>query len=345
MLEIITSAVGFLILILLFAVGAIASLFFRKNDKLANLCSSAFAVAGSLYGLIFSTSIILTGHILAFYFSIYPFPLLAVSFHIDMLSAFFIFVISLIALFCSLYRVGYAKHFYKKYNLGALGFFYHLLVASLLLVVTASNGIFFLIAWEIMSISSYFLVVYDRNDEDNVKAGSLYLIMTYVGTAFIIVSFLFLYKYTGSFDFMAIKANIAQIPLAIKNIIFVLALIGFGTKAGIIPFHIWLPAAHPAAPSHVSALMSGVMIKAGIYMMIRIFLDILQPAPVWWGLTIIVIGAVSALLGVLYALTEHDIKNFWPITALKISALFYSASVARLHFIHLICRRLLFLAL
>src|SRR3989344_5882219 len=160
-----------------------------------------------------------------------------------------------------------------------------------------------------MSIASYFLVVYDRNDPANIKAGSLYLVMTYVGTAFIILAFLFLYKYTGSFDFSAIASGIALVPQSVKNAIFIFALIGFGIKAGIIPLHIWLPAAHPAAPSHVSALMSGVMIKTGIYMMMRLFLDILQPVPLWWGETVLVIGAVSSLLGVLYALTEHDIKR------------------------------------
>ena len=179
----------------------------------------------------------------------------------------------------------------------------------MLLVVSASNGLFFLIAWEIMSVSSYFLVVYDRNDRNNVKAGFLYLIMTHAGTAFIILSFLLFYKYTGSFDFETIKSGVALIPLYIKNAIFIFAMIGFGTKAGIIPFHIWLPGAHPAAPSHVSGLMSGVMIKTGIYMMIRIFIDILQPVPAWWGLSVLVIGSVSSLLGVLYALTEHDIKR------------------------------------
>ena len=101
----------------------------------------------------------------------------------------------------------------------------------------------------------------------------------------------------------------ALVPDLTKDIVFVLAVIGFGTKAGIIPFHIWLPSAHPAAPSHVSGLMSGVMIKTGIYMMIRIFLDLMSPIPAWWGLLILIIGSISALLGVLYAITEHDIKK------------------------------------
>lgn len=309
MIEAVTSQISFIVLLSLFSIGAIGSLLLRKDDDAANIWSSFFAIAGSLWGLLFAITLIVSGHALSFVAGVTPFPLLSLVVHIDLLSAFFIFVISLIALFCSIYGIGYVKHFYKQYSIGSLGFFYQLFIIGMLLVVTASNGLYFLIAWEIMSIASYFLVVYVRNDEQNLKAGFLYLVMTHVGTAFIILSFLLLYQYTGSFNFSMIKSNAALIPLSIKNAIFVFALIGFGTKAGIIPFHIWLPAAHPAAPSHVSALMSGVMIKTGIYMMIRIFLDLLGPVPVWWGLTVLVIGSVSALLGVLYALTEHDIKK------------------------------------
>jgi hydrogenase-4 component B len=118
-----------------------------------------------------------------------------------------------------------------------------------------------------------------------------------------------MYKYTGSFDFAVLRANAGLIPLGITNIAFILMFIGFGTKAGIIPFHIWLPSAHPAAPSHISGLMSGVMIKTGIFMMIRFFFDIFGTNPLWWGLSILIIGSISSLLGVLYAITEHDIKR------------------------------------
>lgn len=309
MLEIITSQISFFGLLLIFFTGSIISLLVQKNDRAANIVSSLFAITGSLYGLIFSICLILTGRTLLITSNSASFPLLSMSFHLDLLAAFFIFVISLIALFCSIYGFGYIKHYFKQYNIGALGFFYNLNIASLILVVTAANGLFFLIAWELMSITSYFLVVYERNDKKNISAGYLYLIMTYVGTIFIMLSFLLLFKYTGSFDFAIIKANIALVPQTIKDIVFIFALIGFGTKAGIIPFHIWLPAAHPAAPSHFSAMMSGVMIKTGIYMMIRLFLDMLQPIPIWWGLTVLILGSISALLGVLYALTEHDIKR------------------------------------
>lgn len=309
MINTITSPVGFIILLSIFLVGAVGSLLFQKLDKLANAWSSFFAIVGSAYGLVLSLLFLTSSTSLSFSAGTGLFPLLSMSFNVDKLSAFFIFVISLIALLCSIYGIGYVKHYYKKYNIGALGFFYNLFIAGMLAVVSASNCLFFLVAWEIMSVASYFLVVYDRNDADNVKAGFLYLIMTHIGTGFIILSFVLMYKFTGSFDFVSIKSGVGLIPLSVKNIIFVLAMVGFGTKAGIIPFHIWLPSAHPAAPSHVSGLMSGVMIKTGIYMMIRIFLDILQPVPSWWGLAVLAVGAISSLLGVLYALTEHDIKR------------------------------------
>ncbi|MBI3671166.1 hydrogenase 4 subunit B [Candidatus Azambacteria bacterium] len=310
MSEIILSKTGFLALISLFAFGAFSSLLFRKNDKMANFFASFFSIAGSAYGVIFA--------ILAFkssvplYYSIEAFSnahLFSASFYINKLSAFFIFTISLIALFCSIYGIGYIKHFYKKYNIGSLGFFYNTFILGMLAVVSASNVLFFLLAWEVMTLASYFLVIYEYKERKNIKAGVTYFIMTHIGTTFIIIAFLMLYKFTGSFDFNIIKENAELIPDVAKNIIFLLAFAGFGTKAGVIPFHIWLPDAHPAAPSHVSALMSGVMIKTGIYMMIKIFLDIFIGAPLWWGSLVLVAGTVSALLGVLYALTEHDLKR------------------------------------
>lgn len=304
--DVILTIPGFLIMLIIFLIGGVGSLLLYRQDAWANRWNSSSAIVGSLWGLLFSGLIFATNRTVTFTGGTSFFDL---SFHIDTLAALFIFTISLIALCCSLYGLGYVKHFYTKYNIGVLGLLYSILICSLILIVTASNALFFLVAWEIMSISSYFLVVYDRRTIKNVKAGSLYLVMTFTATAFILLSFLLVYQYIGSFDFDSIRSSIALIPPAIKNLIFIFALIGFGTKAGIIPLHIWLPAAHAAAPSHVSAILSGVMIKTGIYMIIRMFLDVLQPAPLWWGLVIMSVGAISALLGVLYALTEHDLKR------------------------------------
>lgn len=294
--------------LLLFSAGALGSLLLRKKDAAANIWGNSLAVLGSVSGLVSAVSVLFFNSSFS-YAAASSFPLLSFSFNVDKLSAFFVFVISFIALFASVYGIGYSKHFYKKYSLGTLGFFYNAFIAGMLAVVTAGNAIFFLIVWEIMSLASYFLVIYENKEKENIKAGTLYFIMTHAGTAFIMLAFMLLYSATGSFDFGVMKQNIGAAAPLLKDIIFVLALVGFGTKAGIIPFHIWLPSAHPAAPSHVSALMSGVMIKTGIYMLVRLSTDIMPSVPLWWGVLVISLGAVSSLLGVLYALTEHDIKR------------------------------------
>ena len=304
----IASQFGFFIVVAVFGAGAAGALLFWKNDRLAGLWGNFFAICGSVLGIVFSGAVLLTGNIPAFSMPS-SFPLLTFSFHVDYLSAFFVLIISLVAVLCSIFALGYVRHYYKKYNIGLLGFFYNLFIVAMILVVTASNALLFLILWEIMSLTSYFLVIFERREEMSIRAGSLYFIMTHIGTAFIIFSFLLLYKATGSFDFEVIGSGIANASPLLKNAVFVSALIGFGAKAGIIPLHIWLPAAHPAAPSHVSALMSGVMIKTGIFMLVRICWDILPGAPPWWGMLLLLIGAVSSLLGVLYALSEHDLKK------------------------------------
>lgn len=298
----------FLLTIGIFVLGAICSLLNRRSDRMANILSNSFAIAGSICGIILSTILLLTKSSL-FLFSKTSFPLLDLSVTIDPLSAFFVLIISTVAGASSIYGLGYMKKYINNYNLGSFGFFYNLFIASLILVSTASNGLYFLLVWEIMSLTSYFLVIFENKIRENIQAGLIYLAMTHFGTAFILLSFMLLYGATGSFDFSFIRTHANSIPVLTKNLIFLLALIGFGTKAGIIPLHIWLPRAHPAAPSHVSALMSGIMIKTAILMFIRLFLDIMPSNQIWWGLVILILGAISSLIGVLYALSEHDIKK------------------------------------
>ncbi len=308
MIDTILSQTGFFSIISLFAMGAFGALLFYEHDHCANLWGSICALAGSVGGLLFAILVIMQGAFVQYTIPT-SLPLLTIAIKIDFLSAFFLGVISLISFICTLYAIGYARHFYGKYNIGTLLFFYNLFIASMILVVTSNHAIPFLISWELMALASYMLVIYERKTQENITAGSLYFIMTHVGTACIILAFLLMYHWVGSFDFDIIRKSSDLIPLFAKDVIFVSALIGFGIKCGIIPLHIWLPAAHPAAPSHVSALMSGVMIKTGIYMLIRICIDFFPNIPEWWGLAILVIGAVSSLLGVLYALSEHDIKK------------------------------------
>lgn len=232
-------------------------------------------------------------------------PLLEFVFRGDAISGFFILLISILTFSVSIYSIGYTKGIAGK---GVMGVLFNIFILSMYAVVLSGNVITFLISWETMSIVSYFLVTFDR-EEESARAGLLYAIMTHAGTAFIIAAFLILYKYTGHMDFTGIKEAAKDIPGGIKTIVFIFAVIGFGTKAGIIPLHTWLPQAHPAAPSNISSLMSGVMIKTGIYGILRIVVDMLGVGPEWWGIAILVIGAVSSVLGVLYALMEHDIKK------------------------------------
>jgi len=237
-------------------------------------------------------------------------PLLRYAVRLDPLAAFFVTTISLVGVAASIFALGYVKEFYGRYSVGALGALYNAFLLSMTLVVMADDGFFFVVVWEIMSLVSYFLVVTEHEKAEVRYAGFFYLIMAHVGTAFIIVTYLVFYQQAGSFSFEAFRNLSEPLPQALRSVVFAAALVGFGTKAGIVPLHVWLPYAHPAAPSHISALMSGAMIKTAIYGMVRVYFDFLGGEfPWWWGFVILTVGAVSALLGVMYALMEHDLKS------------------------------------
>jgi hydrogenase-4 component B len=286
--------------ILFFLFGAALSCIVSRKVKSYTYILSAFG----------SVNLIIAGLYLCAGMQLHPLSIpissaLEFTFRCDALSGFFVTVISILTLAVSIYSIGYTKNIG---NSGLLGFLYNLFILTMYAVVLSGNIITFLISWETMSVVSYFLVSFDRN-EKSAKAGLLYAVMTHVGTAFIIILFFVFYKYAGSMDFSGMRAASSGIPGDVKALIFIFSIVGFGTKAGIIPFHIWLPRAHPAAPSNISSLMSGVMIKTGIYGFIRISMDLLGQGPEWWGITIIVLGAISSVIGVLYALMEHDIKK------------------------------------
>ncbi|MGA6926068.1 MAG: proton-conducting transporter membrane subunit [Desulfosarcina sp.] len=171
------------------------------------------------------------------------------------------------------------------------------------LVVAADNMIAFLVSWEIMSLSSFFLVIHDHQVPENRKAGYLYFVFSHVGAMFIIAAFGILHGHTGGFGFEA--TGLAD---STKLLVFILAFIGFGSKAGVFPFHVWLPHAHPAAPSHISAVMSGVMIKTGIYGILKMY-GILNLHTPTMGTMVVAFGVVSGILGVVYALGQHDLKR------------------------------------
>lgn len=297
----------------IFFAGAMGSLFLahfvKDKGRWAGLFAHGSAFLGSALALSIAIKVLLSGQGIAFVLpGIFP-GILDFNFRMDGLSAFFFGLIALIALVASLYGLSYQKHFYGTYSLGNLGFFYNGLIASLLLVTLANQALFFLLAWECMSLTSYFLVVYEYRKRENIRAGFLYFLMTHIGTLFITLAFFLAYQATGSFEFDAWRAAAGTASPILQGAILLCVLIGFGIKAGIIPVHIWLPGAHSAAPTHVSALLSGVMIKTAIYMFIRFFFEFFPGAPLEWGLVFLVLGSISSLLGVLYALSEHDIKK------------------------------------
>jgi len=230
--------------------------------------------------------------------------------HADALSALFVGAISLLGASVALYSIGYAAELLKRRSMGLFVVLYNIFLLSMVGVVLADHALLFLFVWECMSLTTYFLIIYEHEEHAARRAAFLYIVMTHIGTAFLLVMFLLLYSVSGSFTFDAFRGAGARLPSAVQSLAFLCATIGFGIKAGIIPFHIWLPEAHPAAPSNVSALMSGVMIKTGIYGMVRVFFDFLGPViPGWWGVLILIIAVISSVLGVLYALMEHDLKR------------------------------------
>ena len=229
---------------------------------------------------------------------------------LDSLGAFFLILIGLGAIPTALYGASYSKTYEDgRGSLRQLGLMLNLFLFSMSLVVLAGNIFTFLFAWECMSLTSYFLVITEANEPETLGAGSWYLGMAHISLVFLTILFLLLSGGDWSASFNSLRSGAAALSSPLRNVLFVLALIGFGLKAGIVPLHVWLPMAHPVAPSHVSALMSGVLIKMGIYGLLRVVLDLLGGGPAWWGGVVLGVGSVSAVLGVLYALMEHDLKR------------------------------------
>jgi hydrogenase-4 component B len=289
----------------LFTSGLLAVIAGRKA-----VCATALgaggAVAGCFIGLVPAVSALRSGRVETLRWD-WLTPFGSFFLQIDPLSAFFLLPIFGLSIVAAIYGAKYLMAYGSRKNLGGPWFFFNLLVTGMALVVLARNAILFLMAWELMSLASFFLVTFEDDKESVCEAGWTYLVATHLGTAFLLVMFLLLGRQAGSLDFdRFLAASGAIAPIA--SVVFCMALVGFGTKAGFVPLHVWLPEAHPAAPSHVSALMSGVMIKTGIYGLLRTFTFLGRPDP-WWGWALIGIGLASGIGGVLFALAQHDLKR------------------------------------
>ena len=290
----------------LLVLGAIAALMAARSPRQATLLGVGGTIAGCACALVPVVRVLLGGapESMALPWSV-PFGAFALG--LDGLSAFFLLPILMLSALAALYGSEYLGAFRGRMVPARAWPCFALLVAGMTPVVLARNGVLFLVAWEIMSLAAYFLVVLEDETPAVRSAGWTYLVATHLGTAFLIVMFVVLGQQAGSLDFGRFSAAGAlAAPLA--GLVFVLAMIGFGVKAGFMPLHVWLPEAHPAAPSHVSAVMSGVMIKLGIYGLLRT-LTFLGPPPAWWGWTLVAVGLTSGVLGVVFALAQHDLKR------------------------------------
>jgi hydrogenase-4 component B len=231
-------------------------------------------------------------------------PWLGAHFRIDALGAFFLTVVNLGAACASLFALGYGRHEHAPQRVLP---FYPAFLAGMNLVVLADDAFTYLVSWEFMSLSSWALVMAHHRIGDNARAGYIYLVMACFGTLVLLLTFGLLAGPSGGYTFDEMRA--AHPSAALAAAVLILALIGTGSKAGLVPLHVWLPLAHPAAPSHVSALMSGVMTKVAVYGFVRIVFDLIGEPAWWWSMVVLALGGITAAMGVLYALMQHDLKR------------------------------------
>jgi hydrogenase-4 component B len=297
----------FFFMIFGYVFGALAALLGGRST-IGRWLVAAGATAGSVAGLALGALVITSGIPLTFT-SGRLLPLTGVALRLDGLGAFFLIVVGLVGCASAIYAFGYSAQYAGRYSLRLVGVMFNLLLSALSLQVMADNALTFLILWETMSLTAYWLVLTEHDRPGTLRAGLWYFAMMHIGFVALVAMFLVLSGSDLTTSFTSMRAGVTSLSPALRNAVFLLALFGFGSKAGIIPLHIWLPMAHPVAPSHVSAVMSGVVIKMGIYGLLRVLLDLMGGGPVWWGAVVLGAGSVSALLGVLYALMEHDLKR------------------------------------
>jgi hydrogenase-4 component B len=271
------------------------------GGRTAERAAAALSAAGSVAGLAAAAGAVLAASpcLLSAPWQV---PGGAILLRLDGLAAAFLAVIFLVSGLGAVYGLGYWPREERPESAARLRFFYALMTVGLALVVTAAHAVLFLVAWELMAVSAFFLVATDDVEAEVRRAAWVYLVATHAGTACLLAAFTLLRAGTGSFEIQ----KVALSPAA--SVVFLLAVVGFGLKAGVVPLHFWLPAAHANAPSHVSALMSGVMLKAGVYGLLR-FSSLVDVPPLWWGFLVAGLGAISAVSGIAMAAGQTDVKR------------------------------------
>jgi hydrogenase-4 component B len=251
-------------------------------------------------------------------------PWLGAHFRMDALASFFLVVVNLGGASASLYGLGHGHHDPARHRVLP---FFPAFLAGMNLVVLADDAFSYLLCWEFMSLASWALVMAHHREPGNAKAGYVYLVMASFGTLALLLAFGLLAGPAGDYGFAAIRA--AQHTSYAEALVLILMLLGAGSKAGLVPLHVWLPLAHPAAPSHVSALMSGVMTKVAIYGFIRVIFDLLGP-PTWWAsVVVLILGGITAVMGILYAMMEKDLKRLLAYSTIEnVGVIFASLGLA-----------------
>ena len=292
----------FALALLVLAGGGVCALLARSRRRLSAALGVGGAVAGCALGAASAVPVLLGAPAETFRRP-WGAPWGDVVLTLDAVSAAFLVPLFVLSALAAVYGLGYL-HDEPGPRLGAHWLGFDLFVACMALVFVAANGALFLLAWEGMSLAAFFLVGHEHRQSRSARSAAwTFFVASHLGTAFLVAFFVLLAAHTGSFELVPGQA--AGLPVAA---LLLLALVGFGTKAGLVPLHVWLPEAHPAAPSHVSAVMSGVMIKTGIYGLLRVTL-LLAPPPPWWGWLLLALGVTSGLVGALFALAQHELKR------------------------------------
>jgi hydrogenase-4 component B len=289
------------------AVVVAALLMRRRREWVRRLAFGGAALASALAGLTAATALRAGGAARGVLF-VHHASGFSLDYSIDPLAAWFLIVLSALSLPIAIFSIGYTRHPPLDGRSVFLGIAFNVLLLSVELVFVAADVIAFLFAWELMTLGTAALVATEYENLETRRAAYLYLVMSHVATGALIAAFFTLASTSGSVSLATLLAGDVLVGPA-RDIVFILFFVGFGVKAGIIPLHVWLPEAHPAAPSGISALMSGVLIKTGIYGIVRFCAFGLGTPPLWWGVIVLVVGGVSAVLGVLYALMQHDLKR------------------------------------
>ena len=255
-------------------------------------------------------------------------PWIGANFRVDALAAFFLAVIGLGGAGASLFAIGYGEHEIAPSRVLP---FYPAFLAGMNLVVLADDAFTFLFAWEFMSLSSWAMVMAHHQNPENRRAGYIYITMASFGTLCLLLAFGLLAGASGGYAFASMRSH----PTSLPGLVLILVLLGAGSKAGLVPLHVWLPLAHPAAPSHVSALMSGVMTKVAVYGFLRIIFDLNGPPAWWWSIVVITLAGMTCVLGVLSALLQHDLKRLLAYhTVENIGIIFIGISLALAFWAH-----------